>query len=77
MTEVSFDDVNRLILAAAGVPNGGSLGPASKEISPGQFPRGYISAGHQADSPANRRRAASGRARRRRPVRVAVHDTRR
>ena len=51
----SFDDVNRLILAAAGVPEGGSLGPALKEISPGDFQRGYITAGHSADSPANRK----------------------
>lgn len=55
MNEVNFDDVNRLILASAGVPEGGSLGPALKEISPDQFRRGYIAAGHAADSPANRR----------------------
>jgi hypothetical protein len=62
MSGLSFDDVNKLILDAAGVPRGGSPGPVSKEVSPGirpgQFQRGYISAGHQADSPANRRRAA-------------------
>ncbi len=49
----SFDDVNRLILAAAGVPEGGSLGPALKDISPQDFRRGYLTAGPAADSPAN------------------------
>jgi hypothetical protein len=55
MTGLSVDDVNRLILAAAGVPEGGSLGPALKEISPGDFQRGYITAGHSAESPAKRK----------------------
>jgi hypothetical protein len=59
MSGLSFDDVNRLILAAAGVPDGGSLGPALKEVSPSQFRRGYLTAGHSADSPANRKRAVS------------------
>jgi hypothetical protein len=48
MTDLTFDDVNRLILDAAGVPQGGR---------PGHFHRGYIAAGHASDSPANRRLA--------------------
>jgi hypothetical protein len=57
VTEVNYDDVNRLILAVAGVPEGGSPGPALKEISPSQFQRGYLTAGRSADSPANRKTA--------------------
>lgn len=52
MTGVSFDDVNALILAAAGVPEGGSL--ARGQPDPADIRRPYITAGHAADSPANR-----------------------
>ena len=50
-------------VAAALISRGDSLGkaqslPAMSTVDPGQFRRGYITAGHAPDSPANGRRAA-------------------